>query len=348
MGILGKFLALSVKDSTSEIQQSFSVADCAGCDNCGVTADSLPASERYPGSLSVDTDTPLWGSIKPWSLQVLCATGKTDWQHDIFGEKHSLAQAVDASSSDWSEALVDPATGKRTTSRLFISNSSINPPDEYFEFDDAEADPRDRPSRLLILPEFVYIEQVTPRTARDDLKTVINALGKARVAAHAAATNTTTATTPVAIDEKAHSRPVQYPPLAKDTLKSISLASGHKVIAARDLACVVLCSHRTRDKRCAITANILKKKFELELREHDLYRDASDDRPGGVPIHFVSHVGGHKFAANVIVYTKSGQAIWLARVRPEHVNKIIEHTILKGQVFPDLLRSAFNTNPIAW
>jgi len=31
-----------------------------------------------------------------------------------------------------------------------------------------------------------------------------------------------------------------------------------------------------------------------------------DDRPGGVGIYFISHVGGHKFAANVIVYRKSG------------------------------------------
>jgi hypothetical protein len=30
-----------------------------------------------------------------------------------------------------------------------------------------------------------------------------------------------------------------------------------------------------------------------------------DERPGGVGIYFISHVGGHKFAANVMVYRRA-------------------------------------------
>lgn len=30
-----------------------------------------------------------------------------------------------------------------------------------------------------------------------------------------------------------------------------------------------------------------------------------DDRPGGVGIYFISHVGGHKFSANVMIYRRS-------------------------------------------
>lgn len=30
-----------------------------------------------------------------------------------------------------------------------------------------------------------------------------------------------------------------------------------------------------------------------------------DDRPGGVGIYFISHVGGHKFSANVMVYRRA-------------------------------------------
>jgi hypothetical protein len=36
-----------------------------------------------------------------------------------------------------------------------------------------------------------------------------------------------------------------------------------------------------------------------------LYRDLHDERPGGVGIYFISHVGGHKFSANVMVYRHS-------------------------------------------
>jgi len=35
-------------------------------------------------------------------------------------------------------------------------------------------------------------------------------------------------------------------------------------------------------------------------------RDLHDDRPGGVGIYFINHVGGHKFSANVIIYRRAG------------------------------------------
>jgi hypothetical protein len=34
----------------------------------------------------------------------------------------------------------------------------------------------------------------------------------------------------------------------------------------------------------------------------------------------VSHVGGHKFAGNVIVYSPSGTGVWYGRVFPEKVS----------------------------
>ena len=79
-----------------------------------------------------------------------------------------------------------------------------------------------------------------------------------------------------------------------------------------------------------------------------------DERPGGVGIYFISHVGGHKFAANVMVYRRSddvvetrnidglekgragigegAQCIWLARVRPEDCEGIVKYTVLQGKV----------------
>lgn len=39
-----------------------------------------------------------------------------------------------------------------------------------------------------------------------------------------------------------------------------------------------------------------------------LYRDLHDERPGGVGIYFISHVGGHKFSANVMIYRHSSVA----------------------------------------
>lgn len=96
---------------------------------------------------------------------------------------------------------------------------------------------------------------------------------------------------------------------------------------------VLLCSHKRRDARCGISAPLIRKELERHLRPAGLYRDANDERPGGVGIYFVSHVGGHKFSANVLVYRRvEGQLIWLARVRPEHCEGIVKYTILQGKV----------------
>ena len=40
-----------------------------------------------------------------------------------------------------------------------------------------------------------------------------------------------------------------------------------------------------------------------------MYRDQHDERPGGVGIYFISHVGGHKFSANIMVYRRSDTAV---------------------------------------
>ncbi|PGH19304.1 hypothetical protein AJ80_04057 [Polytolypa hystricis UAMH7299] len=108
---------------------------------------------------------------------------------------------------------------------------------------------------------------------------------------------------------------------------------------------VLLCSHRTRDARCGISAPLIKRELERHLRPLGLARDDDDSRAGGVGIAFVSHVGGHKFAANVLVYRrKEEQMIWLARVRPEHCEGIVRFTILQGKVVrpEERLRGGFD------
>lgn len=350
MGILTRFLGSSDSDnskSLAEIEKEFRVADCASCNSCD--GSSIPPNEQYPKSLFIDTSSPLWGSIKPWSMQILCATGKTDWVHSVTDESGTLAQAIDHSTKTLSKYLVNPSTGKPQNSpRVMVSNSSLPPPDEYLEFDETTHDIKDRPSRVLILPEFVFIEQITPKSAAQDLEAVAKAFQKARVEALQKIDKDDYSLVTNKPHIPALSREAVLANLGQTSTQDATLPSGHKVIPATDIAYILLCSHRTRDKRCAVTANILKKHFETELRERDLYRDSSDDRPDGVHLYMISHVGGHKFAANCIIYTKSGTAIWLARVRPEHVPNIIDHCVMKGQVFPELLRGAFNTNPISW
>jgi len=143
---------------------------------------------------------------------------------------------------------------------------------------------------------------------------------------------------------------------------------------------VLICSHAKRDKRCGVTSKYLVKAFESGLRKREIYRSWDDTRTeaeggvagGGTVVGRLSHVGGHKFAGNVIVYRRrtrsvtelheklkgltltnaenpgdlvreessdiAAEGIWLGRVEPKHVEAIIEEVILKGRVFKELYR----------
>jgi hypothetical protein len=145
---------------------------------------------------------------------------------------------------------------------------------------------------------------------------------------------------------------------------------------------VLICSHRKRDKRCGVTSKYLIKAFESSLRKRDIYRSFDDTRTeaqgglkgGGTVLGCLSHIGGHKFAGNVIIYRRrtrsldqlheklkgltladekpqngesmretgdedvQAEGIWLGRVEPKHVEAIIEEVILKGRVFKELFR----------
>ncbi|CAM9022686.1 hypothetical protein WICANDRAFT_35995 [Wickerhamomyces anomalus NRRL Y-366-8] len=123
----------------------------------------------------------------------------------------------------------------------------------------------------------------------------------------------------------------------------------YRLFPAIEQAFIFLCSHRTRDKRCGITAPLMKKEMDAHLRDLELYRDVCDDRPNGINVSFINHVGGHKFAANVIIYMKTGEIIWLARCNPANAKPIIDETVLGGgKVWGDLVRVVQKTKSVEW
>ncbi|RPA77835.1 hypothetical protein BJ508DRAFT_329846 [Ascobolus immersus RN42] len=124
---------------------------------------------------------------------------------------------------------------------------------------------------------------------------------------------------------------------------------------------ILLCSHTKRDARCGISAPILRQQFAKHLGRD--YRDLHDGREGGAKVVYINHVGGHKFAGNVIIYgqnaapvpslsdrqkteaevqgeeakleqvDRSGQyCIWYARVLPAHCEAIVKYTVGEGRV----------------
>ncbi|KAF7722638.1 hypothetical protein EC973_002879 [Apophysomyces ossiformis] len=101
---------------------------------------------------------------------------------------------------------------------------------------------------------------------------------------------------------------------------------------------ILICSHKRRDKRCSVTAKILAPEFDHVLREKNI-----PEGEGGTAIFMVSHVGGHKFAGNVICYTHQGtRGVWYGRVKTCHCEAIVEETILRGKVIKELYRGSMS------
>lgn len=300
--------------------------DCEhDCESCTI---------RYPSKFKIDEDEKLYGHVNGWSTHMLVATGKTDWVRDVSDEKGSVMEAV-------RDCGVEPSNGK-----LMLSASNIPTPEDHHSYSDL--------TTILLLPSFTIIENVTPKTVPTLIEHHINT-----------ATTTTTplpsvkpSSEPAAISEPS-SKPTSVNDIDISTPPPIlPIPSPFTTRPCPHQYLILLCSQRTRDARCGQSAPLLRREFERHLRPLGLYRDLHDERPGGVGIYFISHVGGHKFSANVMIYrrTKStsadgtsggsessgeqgnmgmgeaSQCIWLARVRPEDCEGIVKFTVLKGKV----------------
>lgn len=138
-----------------------------------------------------------------------------------------------------------------------------------------------------------------------------------------------------------------------------------RFIGARkiDEILVLICGHGGRDERCGKLGPILRDEFEEKLQRQNiaLLHDApvaeaevvNTEVEGYVPtarVGLISHIGGHKWAGNVIVYIPpsfssnplAGKGIWYGRVGPEHVEGIVGKTIMDGKVIKELFRGGID------
>lgn len=232
--------------------------------------------------------------------------------------------------------------------RLMLSASNIPTPTKHNDYSE--------PTTVLLLPSFNIIENVTPASVPDLITSVIDAspistdpLASAKKQLMAA---------PSAMPDEI---PISIPAALSDPLPTAGEMTSRPCPHS---AVILLCSQKTRDARCGQSAPLLKKEFDRHLRTMKLFRDFSDERPGGIGIYFISHVGGHKYSANVMIYRRpdpfgldklergkdddekftrpkanleaiddgASQCIWLARVRPEDCEGILKFTVLQGKV----------------
>ena len=324
-----KAFAIGNTGSKAGITHLFPAVDRA-VDGDDCDRDCASCTVRYPAKFSIEESDKLYGFVKGWSTHVLVATGKSDWVRDVADEKGSLMEAIDKA-------------GKPANGRLMLSASNMPTPSLSSDYSE--------PTSVLLLPAFTLIDGLTPadvpRLMREHVETAPTTQSSLESAAMPPSPSAPTPDTPPLL-----ARPCPH------------------------RALVLLCSQKTRDARCGQSAPLLRKELQRHLAPLGLYRDLDDDRPGGVGIYFISHVGGHKYSANVMVYRRpdafgldaverarvpaveavvrrpsdegaagdadeeagtasdpgAAQCIWLARVRPEHVEHLVKFTILQGKV----------------
>ncbi|EEH45590.2 uncharacterized protein PADG_01740 [Paracoccidioides brasiliensis Pb18] len=315
----------------TRVDPSIDGEDCdRDCDSCTI---------RYPSKFEIDTEDKLYGNVKGWATHVLIATGKTDWVRDVADEKGSVMEAIE-------KGGLKPSNGT-----MKLSASNIPVPDEYHHHELGK-----QPTTALILPAFTVVEHVTPALAADLITYFVNpALTTTSPLYNSNIGELPSTNTPTPEPAPGTSALTTSPSPLTGTSSSVDYTALTPLRSRPCLhtAVILLCSQRTRDARCGQSAPLLRREFERHLRARGLYRDLNDERLGGVGIYFISHVGGHKYSANVIVYrrrTKSDfadsttepsavsveegavQGIWLARVRPEDCEGIVKFTVLQGKV----------------
>ncbi|KAF2749703.1 hypothetical protein M011DRAFT_465375 [Sporormia fimetaria CBS 119925] len=241
--------------------------DCASC------------SVKYPKSFSIDEEEELYGHVKGWSTHLIVATGKRDWVRDVADEKGSVMEAVE-------KGDVKPSNG-----RLMLSASNIPVPDHS-----------DHSTTVLLLPSFQFIENVTPENTGDLIRDFVNK-GPTNTSPLNAPSPAAPSSPPTAAEDEPTSLSPSTAALSKIPA-SLVHPSGLRPRPCPHKYLILLCSQKTRDARCGQSAPLLRKEFERHLRPLGLHRDLHDERPGGVGIYFISHVGGHKFSANVLIYRK--------------------------------------------
>ena len=84
-------------------------------------------------------------------------------------------------------------------------------------------------------------------------------------------------------------------------------------------------------------ADFLIKEFESVIKAQGL-----EDQVG---VYGCSHVGGHKYAGNVIVYP-SGD--WYGRVLPCHVEFLVEEAVEKQSIVKELWRGRIGTTQLSF
>ncbi|KAK7935814.1 hypothetical protein PG985_001309 [Apiospora marii] len=289
-----------------------------------------------PEGLPIDHTSPLNGVMASYAEQLLICTGKDDWPSRIEEENSG-----DNLAADLKELLGRGGLYSDPFHHISVLNASFPSA--------VSRRPEVQTTSAYLLPSFQYVPFL-PRVSFD----AVHALVKGYL-----------------LPEKLHPMHDGLSPIHKDRLTRKD-AFRPLLYGVRDVqdVLVLVCGHGGRDMRCGLMGPALQKEFETQLPKkgyevmHGPVIDESvtapslsgpvgDEPPSTARVGLISHIGGHKFAGNVIIYIPpllnakdnephplAGHGIWYGRVEPKDVEGIIEETVVKGNVVKDKFRGA--------
>lgn len=291
-----------------------------------------------PEGLAIDHKTKLNGLISNYAQHVLICTGKDDWPSKIEEENSGDNLAADLKELIGRGGVYnDPFHNISALNASFPSSPSPRPEVQT--------------TSAYLLPAFKYVPFL-PRVSFDSVEGLVKGY---------------------LLPEKLHPAHDGESPIHRDRLTRKPAYRGllHGVRDVEDVM-VLICGHGGRDMRCGVMGPALREEFRARLPEEgvqvlegpvevSLSETEPEEIEGTVAagagrkttarVGLISHIGGHKFAGNVIVYLPpglkgedggrhplAGHGIWYGRVEPRHVQGLVRETVLRGNVVGELFR----------
>lgn len=122
--------------------------------------------------------------------------------------------------------------------------------------------------------------------------------------------------------------------LARGTVEAISLylksESDINSLQVEEISkpLVMVCGHAARDARCGTIAPLLVEELTAVAKLQGLDFDVG----------YITHVGGHIYAGNLIIFKRGQLPTWYGRVDPHHIQGIIQESVLGNNIIDELYR----------
>ncbi|KAK5108089.1 hypothetical protein LTR62_008806 [Meristemomyces frigidus] len=325
---------ISSRSFASRIDIPFTAPPVPVIDHCPSPTCQCRAS---PAGLDIEREQNLNGSMPTYAEQIILSTGRSDWPSRIEEEESKDGAFV----RQLKGLLLKGGKYADPYHNVMLTNSSLPPatppaqdPSSAHEQDDSSIPP----ASAFLLPSFEYIPSIPSNTQAVEtfIKAFIlpNQLHKTHDLLSSTQQN-----------------------LLKRQPQFKKLFSGARKI---NEILILICGHRARDSRCGTLGPILQAEFEEKLERQNITILRSPPAAEAIEeekaenrsykptarVAQISHIGGHKFAGNVIIYLPpsftgnalAGKGIWYGRVGPENVEGIVGETVLGGKVIKELFR----------